>query len=161
MDLIPVTAEYVAMVTAIGDATVTFTPPLAQALWLHPIKAPFTPGPAPALTDADIADFAGSTAKSYAAAARKVFQNPVTGDLAINMPTPTGGNIWATSATTNLPQTIYGAVLSSSSITIEGGAMIASGVLPDPVVLTAAFQEVDAGTVRFLFNYPLYSGVDL
>lgn len=156
MDMLPIQDLYVIMTTAIGATTATFSPALSQAMWLFPIKTAFTPGPNPPLTDADIATFDGHTPKAYAAAARVAVADPLTSQLVMNMPTPAGGNVFTTTGTTGLPMTVYGVVLSSDSLTISGN-IFASATLDEPVTLTDVGQEIDCGTVRFVFSYPLHS----
>jgi len=152
MDVLPLQDTQTAMVEGIGSTTATFSPSAAKALYLIPIKSPFTPGPAPALTDADIADFTGATPKAYAAAARVPVTNPLTSELVLNFPTPAGGNIFTCTATTNLPQTIYGVYVSSGDDTKLLGAV----KFTDPMVLTQSGQRFDIGPVLFpVTNTPL------
>jgi len=157
MRMYPTQAAYESAVLAMGATTVSFGTVFSKPLFLIPIKAAFTPGPSPAVTDADIADFDGSTPLVYASAARIPVADVLTSELRINMPAPVGGNQFTTSGVTNLPQTIYGAVLGTSSTTVEGGVLYGSGTLDEPMTLTASGQQIDFGQIEFPFTYPLHS----
>lgn len=139
------------LLTRLGSDTAM----LAGALFLFPIKTAFAPGPDPGLLDTDLADFDGSTAKTTAAATRPVLVDPVTGSQFLRMPDPAGGWQWTTTGTTNLPQTIYGLALGSSSVTIEGGALLATALLDNPQALQApAGQSFGYGDVTFTMVLP-------
>lgn len=139
------------MLTILGADTVT----LAAACFVIPIKVPFTPGETLTLTDDDMADFTGSTPKATGAATRPVLTDPATGDQFLNMPSPAGGFRWTATATTNLPQTIYGAVLGSSSTTIEGDVLYGSQLLPEnPVEINASGDSVAIDFVTFTLIPP-------
>lgn len=141
------------MMTELGSDTTM----LAGALFAIPIKTPFTPDLVPTLVDADMADFAGSAPKATGAAVRPVITDPNTGDLYLNIPPPAGGFFWVTTSGANLPQTIYGVVLSSDSTTVEGGVLMGSQLLNDPVPLNASGQGVDGGDLRFTLVLPALS----
>lgn len=137
-DVTPTSTLTTEMMTALGADTVT----LAAAMFVIPIQTPFTPGTTPALVDADIATFTGATPKATGAATRPVITDPFTGGQKLVIPPPAGGFHWVTTDDTNLPQTIYGVVLGSSSTTIEGGVLFGSELLPSPVELTTAAEDV-------------------
>jgi len=69
--------------------------------------------------------------------------DPTTGDQRVTVNEPAGGWRWETSGLTDLPQTIYGFAL------ISGGVLRGIEMLPVPLVLEEADQEVNLGTVRF------------
>jgi len=138
------------MLTKLGADTVT----LAAACWLIWIKSPFTPGTVLTLTDADMADFATSTPLAITAATRPVLIDPSTGDQYLRMPPPAGGFNAVVTAGTNLPQTIYGAVISSDSTTVEGGVVFGSTLLEEPELLNATGQAFGIDDQRFTLVLP-------
>lgn len=139
------------LVAAQGADTTTFSPPLAIDLWLHPIKEPFTPGPALTLLDTDLADFAGSAAKTTPDAVRALEFDPLSGELVLNIPEPIGGWRWVTTSGLNLPQTIYGVALSDDSATVEGPQLLAAAVFDTPITLTTASMAVEWPSVNFRY----------
>jgi hypothetical protein len=65
--------------------------------------------------------------------------------MVITIVEPLGGWRFVTSDAVNLPQTIYGYALYDSTGTPE---LIASQLLPEPIDLVAAGQEINLGTVK-------------
>lgn len=133
--------DYVA--AQMGADTVTFVPKLAAAQWIVAIQDDFTPGPTLLLPDSAMADFDGATPKAITAAVRVPSVNPLTGNRQIIMPPPAGGFTFTTTGTTNLPQTIYGYVMSSDSTTIGTGKLIAAVKFETPILLTASGQAFE------------------
>lgn len=139
-----------ALLTKLGSDTVT----LAAASWLIWIKTAFTPGPNLTLVDADMATFATSTPLVITAATRPVLIKPDTGDLFLRIPPPAGGFVGTVTAGTNLPQTIYGAVLGSSSTTIIGGVVFGSALFDEPILLNTVGQSFELPEVEFTLVLP-------
>jgi len=148
--MVPTSVLQTQILTLIGADTVS----LAGALYLFAIKNPFSPGPTPGLLDTDKADFDGSTAKTTAGATRPVLTDPVTGSQYLRIPDPAGGWTWTTTGTTNLPETIWGIALGTSSTTLEGGKVIATALLDAPIDLVATGDSFAVGEVRFTLVSP-------
>ena len=156
--MIPTLDTWQAMVSNMGSTTVTFSPNLSPALWLHLIRVPFTPGLGISFTDAtDLATFTGHTAKAIPAAARPVVSDPLTGGQALPFPPPAGGFFWECTASPTLPETIYGVALSDDSTTVEGVDLLASETLPEPVTITTAGDFVQFTDAFMRFNPALLS----
>lgn len=119
----------------------------ATALHVHLIKAPFTPGDNTDFTTLTEADFTGHTALHAGTGNQQMFRDPVTGELVVQMLEPAGGWHWVTGDTVNLPQTIYGYVLTDHTDLIT----YASSLLPTPVLLQAAGDGVNVDQVKFNF----------
>jgi hypothetical protein len=92
------------------------------------------------------ATFTGATPKTVASGDQGAAQDPVTNQQQITVVEPAGGWRWVTTATTNLPQTIYGFALYDST---SPETLIGSGLLPEAITLTDAAQEINLGTVKF------------
>ncbi len=151
--MIPVAALTLEMMTLLGADTVT----LAAAAWVMPLKKAFTPGSDPEIDDTWIADFDGSTPKACGAATRVPHTDAGTGQVFLSMPPPAGGYLWTTTGVTNLPQTIYGYALSSSSTTVEGGDLLGTQLQTPNVILSlegGAGQSFQADEVRFTLIEP-------
>jgi len=117
---------------------------------VHLVKAPFTPSPTTDWTTmtADEADFDGYAVKTAAAGAQQSFTDPLTGERVTQLIEPAGGWHWETTGVTNLPQTIYGWVVTDDADTDTFG----SGNFETPIELTAADQAVDIAELNFRFN---------
>jgi len=155
--MLPTQSAFTRFVDQIGSATVTFSPSLADALWIVPIKTAFTPGLPLVLTDADMADFPGVVPKSIAAGSRSHGVDPLTGRLQITLPGPIGGFLWQASGDVTPPQTIYGVALTSDSLTVEGADLLASALLPEPVTMSNTFDIVEFEDNRLVFNPAMVS----
>jgi len=108
------------------------------------IKEPFTPSRTLTWADVVEADFDGYAELHAASAATQVFTDPATSDNVMQARDPAGGWHWVTTGLTNLPQTIYGYVLTDSAQT----DVYASALFDVPVVLNAVGQAVDVGQVN-------------
>lgn len=116
------------------------------------LKANFTPGPGTDYSTLTPADFTGSTAKTSPSGAQQAFVDGATGRQVVQLIEPVGGWHWVTTDAVNLPQTIYGFVLTND----DNSETYGSELLPTPIVLTAAGQAVDLDQVRFVVaNTPL------
>jgi len=91
----------------------------------------FTPSPTLVIGDITEADFDGYAALSAASAATQVFQDPATGDTRIQVREPAGGWTWIVSGNTNLPQTVYGYVLTDPT----GATVYGSERITPPIVI--------------------------
>jgi len=116
---------------------------------VHLVKAPFTPDLTTDWTamTADEADFDGYAVKTAAAGAQQSFTNPITNERVAQFIEPAGGWHWETTGVTNLPQTIYGFVVTD----LADAVTLGSALLDEPVELTAADQAIDVDQLRFTF----------
>lgn len=131
---------YENMVIALGSDSTTL---LGIELFLHLTKTDFTPGLDTDFSAVLLADFQTYAVRPIAAAGRATNYNVFTGNMEMILPPPTAGLGYDTDGTNNLPQTIYGVVLSDDSTTIGGGHALAYGRLDDPVTLTINLQHFD------------------
>jgi hypothetical protein len=111
----------------------------ANALHMWLVKSSFVPAEALVLADVTLADFDGSTPLDVGLNTQPEAQNPGTTDSVIDLKAPAGGWRWETTGVTNLPQTIYGYVLTTNDDT----TVYASALLESPVELTAVNQRVE------------------
>jgi len=132
------------MADLLGADTVTLAAP-TTFVEIHLAKAPFTPTATLVIGDIEEADFDGYLPLSAASAATQVFTDPATGDVMIQVREPSGGWNFQTSGVTNLPQTIYGFVLTDAA----GAVVHGSELLDVPVVLDGAGQGFDVPNVNF------------
>ena len=132
-------------------ATDVATLAAAAAKHVHLIKAPFTPGPQTALSGLTPADFTGSTAKNAASGNQQQFNDPITVQLVVQLVEPLGGWHWQATDAVNLPQTIFGFVVTDLANAVTFG----SALLDTPVQLLAAGDAVDVGNIRFSFVAPV------
>lgn len=117
------------------------------------IKSNFTPGPDLDISSLTVADFDGSTPKHAADAGPHVFTDPATDEQIVQVDPVAGGWHWQTTGVTNLPQTIYGWIITDSA----GAGLHGSELFPDPILLQITGQGVDIPAVRFRFNDGLVS----
>lgn len=139
----PVQSLVTAMATALAN-----TPPLDQVAAdnrVGLVMAPFTPSPSTAYADLVLATFTGATPKVVALGAQGSAQDPVSNQMVITIVEPLGGWRFVTSDAVNLPQTIYGYALYDSA---GGPDLLASQLLPEPITLVAAGQEINLDTVK-------------
>lgn len=107
------------------------------------VKEAFTPSENLEIADVTLADFTGSTPIAGVAGTQLVGNDPATGEQVITIKSPAGGWRWESTATLNLPQTIYGFVLTDSG----GSNLLASQLLPTPITINESGQEIDLGAV--------------
>jgi len=113
----------------------------------HLMLAPFTPSPSYAFDSGDEATFDGYAVKTAAAGAQQFFTDALTGERVTQMIEPAGGWHWQTTGLTNLPQTIYGVVLTNDDDTVTHGSML----FDTPVELTGVGDAIDVDQLRFTF----------
>jgi hypothetical protein len=103
--------------------------------------------PSENLVAADVtpATFIGSTPIEVELGAQGEGTDPNNDDGIISILPPVGGFRWETTATTNLPQTIYGFALMNEAQTTLFGAE----ALETPIVLTGTNQVVQLPEVQF------------
>jgi len=140
------------MAAGLGATTVTFSPSLSAQLSFVPIKSDFTPGPTLVLDDTDIADFDGAAFLLDTAGAITPTINPLNGNRQLVIPPPANGIQWEVTGTTNLPQTCYGYVLTSSTITIEGANLLAAVKFEEPFLLTEEGQAFEGEDNKITIN---------
>ena len=135
-----------AIASALAGDTTTLAP-AANPPKLGLIKTAFVPGPALVVGDYTLADFVTSTPIACIVGAQNSGVDPITLERIVEMKIPLGGWRWVVTATTNLPQTIYGAVLYNN-----GGTIVYGSVLFDaPILLDAVGQIVEINAVKFAF----------
>jgi hypothetical protein len=137
--------DEIATLLAADSATLA---PAALACHVKLIKAPFTPNPNTVVGDFTYADFATSTQLSSTVGAQLTGVDPLTLDRFVEMKSPALGWRWAVTATTNLPQTIYGfCLLDNANAVVYGSALFET-----PITLTAVGQVIEIDTLKFTFN---------
>lgn len=99
--------------------------------------------------DFTAATFDGSTAK-VATVAASVVTDPLTGNTLIRIADPAGGWDFVTTGTTNLPQTIYGAYVTSN----DGTKLLGAAKFDVPIILTATGQIVPVDDVQWVLAAP-------
>jgi len=109
------------------------------------VKDPFTPGSGTDYAGLVVADFDGSGAKTAASGAQQSFVDALTGQSVVQLIEPAGGWHWVTTGVTNLPQTIYGYVVTND----DNSETFGSELLTEPITLTASGQAIDLDQVRF------------
>jgi hypothetical protein len=120
----------------------------ASAPKVHLAQNVFTPGPGLTLAQLTEASFTGYAALSGAPGAVVPFTNPLTGLQTINLPDPAGGWHFSCTASTGLPQTIYGWYVTDSGVaTLWGSALFIT-----PITLTAGGQGIDVPLVSFALS---------
>jgi len=117
----------------------------AAATKIALVKEAFTPDENLAIGDLTLADFTGSTPLALGAGTQLAGNDPETGDQRVTMKDPAGGLRWESTNTANLPQTIYGFALTDNA----GTGLLATELLPNPLTITEAGQEVTIGSARF------------
>src|SRR5262249_50300990 len=108
----------------------------------------FTPSLSLLISSFTEATFVGYSALAAGATGAQLnFFDPATGNALVEVKAPASGWFWKVTATTSLPQTIYGSYLSDNgSATLFGSQLLAS-----PVTLTAINQGLEVPNVRFTF----------
>jgi hypothetical protein len=142
--MLPVRSVRLQLGILLAADTTTLAPATANKIAL--VKAPFVPAEDLALGDLTLADFDGSTPIAGSTGAQPVAIDPATGDQIITIKDPLGAYRWVTSGITNLPQTIYGYALVDNAAAV----LLATALLPVPVTLTAAGQQIDLGAVTMV-----------
>lgn len=112
------------------------------------VASPFVPSLDLDITTLTLASFTGATPKHAADAGPHVFLDPATNEWMVQVDPPAGGWHWQTTATTNLPETIYGWICTDSA----GVVLQGSDVFPEPIVLQIIGQGVDIPRVAFRFQ---------
>lgn len=149
---------YELMLTELGAATPSFNA-LAGDLYLHLVKGDFTPELDTDFTSVTEADFVGYTVRKIDGANRDFRYDPLTNEGQLVIPAPTGGLTYATSDVTNLPQTIYGLVLSDDSTTYTGTHAKAYGRLDNPPELTINLESFDVPAQNIRFSLAMVSSI--
>lgn len=126
---------------AIGADTATLG--AGTDLVVHLAVAPFTPGPNLTLGDLTEATFTGYGSLGSSSIAT-VGRDPATGAYVITLPDPAGGWRFKATATVSPPQTASGWYVVNS----DSGALVMADLLPTPITLTGAGDEVILGTVN-------------
>lgn len=117
------------------------------------VKAPFTPDPALALADLDVADFTGSAAKSGGSGACLVVNSPLTSSQGLLGREPAGGLNFVATALTNLPQTIYGYYVYNNNVE----ELMFTALLPEPIEIQVIGDFVSLTSLLAWFNLLFFS----
>lgn len=125
-------------------ADATTLAPAMSANKIALVQSAFVPSETLVIGDLTLATFDGSTAKAGATGTQQVGNSPATGDQIITITEPIGGWRWETTGVTNLPQTIYGFALIDNA----GAVLLGTALLPTPLTLQEAGQEINLGAVQ-------------
>jgi hypothetical protein len=128
-------------------ADATTLAPVALALHVHLIKAPFTPSPSLTWADisADVATFDGYLEIDSEVGAQLQSINALTGASQVTLKLPAGGWRWETTGTGDLPQAIWGFAVTDNGDTV----IIGTELFAEPITLTAINQEVLIDVIQF------------
>jgi len=99
------------------------------------------------MADITVADFDGSTPLAAGAPPMQVGIDPLTGEQVLTVKEPAGSWRWETTGVTNLPQTIYGAVLTNTA----GNVLFGILEFDEPITLQAAGEEINVPSMTFRF----------
>jgi len=114
---------------------------------VHLITSPFTPALTTDFTLETEATFDGYVVKTAAAGAQQFFTDPLTGERITQLIEPAGGWHWQTTGVTDLPQTIYGFIVTDAADAVTLG----SALLDEPVTLNASGEAIDVDQIKFTF----------
>lgn len=114
---------------------------------VHLMLSAFTPSPEYEFDPLEEATFDGYANLTAPAGAQQFFTNPITGERVVQLIEPVGGWHWLTTGTTDLPQTIFGFVVTDAASAVTHG----SALLDTPVTLQAVGEAVDLDQVRLTF----------
>lgn len=131
------------MAQLLAADTATLAPATANKLALFQNDA--TPNEGMTIADFTLADFDGSTPIAGVTGAQLEGLDPNNTDAIISIKPPASGYRWETTGVTNLPQTIYGAVL----IDDTGATVLGAVRFTEAIELTAANQVIEVGPVQF------------
>jgi len=132
-----------AAMTRLASDTATLAP-AADPNHLCLVMSEFTPSEDLVVADVDLATFDGGDPIEVELGTQPSGFEPGTDDSSIDISPPVGGFRWETTGITNLPQTIYGYVLTNEAET----TILASAIFDTPFVLTGVNQVVDGVTAR-------------
>lgn len=121
--------------------------PAMNANHVHLIKVPFVPDYSTTFNSMNEATFTGGAAKSAGTGTQPNFRDPVTGNFVIDLKEPAGGWVWICTADPVSPETIYGVIITDNADAVTLG----SGLLDNPVTISASGDAVDVGDLQYLF----------
>jgi len=136
--------------TLVRNSTDLMNPASPNLLKL--VNAPFTPTGSLVYADLSWATFDGSDPIANASGAPNVVFDPDTGQWGLVMKEPAGGFTWIVGDAGGLPETIYGYALVNS----DEDTLLASALLPSPIVLTATGQFVQLSALFGYCSNPTY-----
>lgn len=113
-------------------------------LLVTPIMNAFTPGPDITLADLTVATFTGGGGKHALDATPNLFVDPNTGEQIVQASEPAGGWHWQTTDAVNLPQTIYGYMVTDHT----GANLLGTQLFDVPIPLSASGEGFDIGQVQ-------------
>jgi hypothetical protein len=129
---------------ALLAADATTIAPASGGVKVHLAQNAFTPSLSLVLASLTEASFTGYAALLGAVGAQQNFQDPSSSNGIVQIVEPLGGWHWATTASTGLPQTIYGYYLTDNGT----ANLYAAALFTTPITLTASGQGVDIAQVR-------------
>ncbi len=136
---------FLASIATVVGAAAGYLAELTPFVLVTLIKASFTPGLDLDPATVTPADFTGSAAKHAASASTQVYLDSTTGEYIMQVNEPAGGWHWQATNTTNLPQVIYGYMVTSA----DGSTLIGSELFDEPKSVGLVGHGVDIGRVRF------------
>ncbi len=145
----PFTAAYVAIATAIAGLSGWYGEATSKVKLMSNNPAIDSNTIIASFTEAVFDGYASLGASAVSA----LYSDPLTGQELIRIAPPAGGWKYATTGTTGLPLTIYGAYLTNSA----GDKLLGAVKFDAPIVLTATGQLIDLGNVE-LFVSPTILG---
>lgn len=144
--MVPTTGILNTIVDLLAADTATIAP-AALALHVHLVKTPFTPIATLLIGDVTPATFDGSTPLNAGVGPQDVFRDPQTTLRIVQILEPAGGWHWDVTGVTDLPQTIYGYVVTDNAdADIYGAALLST-----PLTLSSVGQGIDLSWIRFTF----------
>lgn len=136
---------FLASIATVVGASAAFLAELTPFVLVTLLKASFTPSLDLDPATVTPADFTGATAKHAASASTQVFLDSATGEYVMQVNEPAGGWHWQATNSTNLPQVIYGYMVTDSA----GAVLIGSELFDTPKSIGLVGHGVDIGNVRF------------
>jgi len=124
-------------------ADATTLAPAADANIVTLLMADFVYDESTELADLVPATFTGATPKAAGVGTQQTGVDPATGDQLVTLLAPAGGWRWEATALTNLPQTIYGAMLTNDDATV----LLALHKPSAPVIIQSVGDQVQLGAL--------------
>lgn len=135
---------------ALLSADATTLAPAVNANEIALVVAPFTPNENLVIANLTLASgttFTGGGAINVPLGAQGVGNDPVTGDQIVTILAPAGGWRWVCTAAPAGPVTVYGFCLATKT----AAALLASQLLPTPIVIQNVNDQIDLGDIQIVF----------
>lgn len=143
--MLPMIALREALGTLLAADVATLAPVAANKIAL--IAAAFANDENLVLGSLVFATFTGSAPKAGAAGAQGVGNDPATGQQIITILAPVGGWRFVCTVAPGAPETIFGFALTDSA----GAVLLGAELLPVPITITLAGDEIDLGAIPITF----------